>query len=654
MDTHEPEATPDDATPARRLENTSVIESINRKRGLLVAGAAFAIAVVVVGLVLVANNQDRDVEPAGPAQVVQTFIHELERLDGSAVEDLVSPEATAMYLGNFGYNEQNPGTIQALWDWGAIYHMTYAFDGCTESNASGGPPPSEQQTGSGVFFTCNYTLENDWTRAFGLAAQSGRFRMEVTDGEITRLTEDYPFEAQYDAWAGVVDWVQTNHPEDVATMFLDAPPGGLARSGKLTPESIALWRAYTPLMIQSLGPPDRSTTTSLPQGSGDALSFASADSPDGAQLYEGAMVGGDFIAVSRTRGVWKTADAVGWETLGSLPEIPPTATRMDVASDGSRLAVLEYGGCVGSDSAMYLSVRETDGGWSSHEMPLRLPGESSDVGCLHALQAHVTVGPEGFLVTASLAADIQIEQLIADALGLDRDVVEEGLTSLNQRGTTVEVDLDGQTSILDFEQLGYAEDIARFADQVSGFINTDGSDMVTLGEATVAWRSADAESWTALDPPRLLATSVATAAGPGGFIVTSNGMIWSTQNGQEWTEIGEVGTSVPSSLVEWGGQTLLLGDGVWLVDDELALVSEDLELGEPYTFAASGLGVVGKASFSNSLVYSADGVTWSSWVPTEFSSSNGLVNLVGVGDGFVVMIEEAFGVPPILWIGRVG
>jgi hypothetical protein len=71
--------------------------------------------------------------------------------------------------------------------------------------------------------------------------------MEISDGRIVWLVEDFPFDDFENAWGAVIDWVQGNHPEDFNTMFLD-PPG----SARLTSESVALWAEYTPQIVESL------------------------------------------------------------------------------------------------------------------------------------------------------------------------------------------------------------------------------------------------------------------------------------------------------------------------------------------------------------------------------------------------------------------
>ncbi len=218
------------------------------RRGYWLAVAALAVIVIGVA-VIVASQRGDGADPVTDGiptadQVADTFVSGLVALDPLPVDGLVSTDAAATYLGTFGYDETQPGSIRALWEWGATYGMAYTFEeGCRATDNTGGPPASDGR----AFFSCDYVLENDWTRAMGQQPMPGRFRMEVSDGRIVWLVEDFPFDDFEHAWGAVIAWVESNHPEDFDTMFLD-PPG----SASLTSESIALWTEYTPQILESL------------------------------------------------------------------------------------------------------------------------------------------------------------------------------------------------------------------------------------------------------------------------------------------------------------------------------------------------------------------------------------------------------------------
>jgi hypothetical protein len=236
------------------ITTTTKHEKAPRPKRSLIAAAVAGVVIVAVALpLLLTNGNDADVA-SSPETVAQSFIDGVISLDAQPLEGLLSEDATAMYLDTFGYNEEQPGSVSGLWEWGNIYGMTYTSEGCRASNNTGGPSPSDPPADGRVsFFTCDYQMENDWIKALDQPPMTGRFRMEIADGRIVWLVEDFPFAEFETAWGMVIEWVQTEHPDDFETMFLNGPPGaGLAESGKLTPESMALWRQYNQQIVSAL------------------------------------------------------------------------------------------------------------------------------------------------------------------------------------------------------------------------------------------------------------------------------------------------------------------------------------------------------------------------------------------------------------------
>lgn len=211
-----------------------------------------AAAVVVLGVaVTVGGFGGEDQQPADEVtrslDIAERFVQGLEILDAGAVEGLVTDEAAAMYLATFGYDETRPGSIEGMWEWIAISDMTYTFEGCRQTSMAGDPPPTGSPADRGMFFTCDYEVENDWTRALDESPMSGHFRLEVTDGQIVWLFESFPFTEIESTYAMVVEWIQTEYPDDFDKMLFES--GATAR---LTPESLRLWREYTPQITESL------------------------------------------------------------------------------------------------------------------------------------------------------------------------------------------------------------------------------------------------------------------------------------------------------------------------------------------------------------------------------------------------------------------
>jgi hypothetical protein len=94
---------------------------------------------------------------------------------------------------------------------------------------------------------CTYTWENAWSRALGDDRYTDNsFVFDISEGQIESLTHTFA-QGPVDGFENHISettllWLQTNHPDDVSTMY----DSGLARS---TAESLALWRSNTKLFV---------------------------------------------------------------------------------------------------------------------------------------------------------------------------------------------------------------------------------------------------------------------------------------------------------------------------------------------------------------------------------------------------------------------
>ncbi|HUG33094.1 MAG TPA: hypothetical protein VMM14_09420, partial [Acidimicrobiia bacterium] len=411
-------------------------------------------------------------------------------------------------------------------------------------------------------------------------------------------------------------------------------------------------------------------TTTIPVDA-TSLTFTQVDPPNDETLIEGFEVRGAFHAVSWNRNVWTTSDGIDWQLLGEVPPPPFAPAARDIDSDGTRLAVVEAVGqagptgaeCVGDEGALHLSVLESDGSWSTGSIPLQLD-EVSEVGCLYVIETRITVGPQGYMVTAVLAADLRLENILARELDMSFDAVSEGLRELRQDGWMLEVVIDGERHTLDLEDLGYADDISRFTGQADELSPVDSDDLISMGEGDLAWWSPDGETWHQADPTgplqaRGMSASLAPLATGDGFLVTSldgsRSSVWTNSDGS-WNQVGTIG-SRGVEPVRWGEGVLLVGDGVWYFDgNEIEILSDEIDLSE-HSVSSGSWGVVAAPLFSDGPVYfSTDGRRWVELGTESFNDSNepGL-QLVGLGDQFVVLLQHmGWGEtgPRPLWIGR--
>lgn len=213
---------------------------IGRQPWLKWVAAPATLVVVVVIAVLIQRAGDQAPATSAEQTIAEEFTASLERLDAKAVSGIVGSAGASSYLSNFGYDENNPGSIAGLWEWWAIHDMTFTFDrGCRKTPGQDGRD-----------LTCDFRLENDWTRALGQTEMLGRIEMRVVGGQIVSLRSYFrPFD-DFPAWDSVVQWLKYTHPEEFGTMVVNG--NGLADTAKLTPESMALWRGYEPQIVDYL------------------------------------------------------------------------------------------------------------------------------------------------------------------------------------------------------------------------------------------------------------------------------------------------------------------------------------------------------------------------------------------------------------------
>jgi hypothetical protein len=142
-----------------------------------------------------------------------------------------------------------------------------------------------------------------------------------------------------------------------------------------------------------------------------------------------------------------------------------------------------------------------------------------------------------------------------------------------------------------------------------------------------------------------------------GFLVTST-----ANTTQELVEgsIWRAASAVSGNVHRWGDRLVVEGpNGVSLLDDpEQVLIPKDAVAGYELYFGEMGvIGVRGEGyerfyevSLDEPWFFSAEGATWETWIPPEFETLDQSINLVGVGDNFVVLSDWASGT---LWIGTV-
>ena len=96
--------------------------------------------------------------------------------------------------------------------------------------------------------SCEYTVENDLTRAFGTGPVAGTLFLDIDGGTVSGVVDDLNVAAYEDIWKAFADWVRTNHPDDVDRMYAFAAGHAL-----VDPISIALWSRHAGEFVESGG-----------------------------------------------------------------------------------------------------------------------------------------------------------------------------------------------------------------------------------------------------------------------------------------------------------------------------------------------------------------------------------------------------------------
>ena len=119
--------------------------------------------------------------------------------------------------------------------------------------------------------TCLVSHENLWSRALALGPYDSEFFLKVAvpgyenwiyedrDEPVvtTRAFAQFPtFFFTNETWDPFINWVETNHPEDIPVMLVPGPPSDIAllpANPYLTAPSIALWGAHTEAFVAENG-----------------------------------------------------------------------------------------------------------------------------------------------------------------------------------------------------------------------------------------------------------------------------------------------------------------------------------------------------------------------------------------------------------------
>ncbi len=200
-----------------------------RRRPRLVAAIILAAAAVVVAIAVVAVSRRDDAKPADRpvGAIAEAFMEAWVRGDGDAVAASISPDGFV--------DAWTPETLPALHDWYRAVGWQYQDDGC--------------EVMSPERVLCNYSAQNDLTRAFGSGPLAGSFVLDIDGGgTVESAIGDFNIAAYKDIWDGFINWVREHHPDDFDRMYTTA-----ASYARVDPISIGLWERHTGEFVESGG-----------------------------------------------------------------------------------------------------------------------------------------------------------------------------------------------------------------------------------------------------------------------------------------------------------------------------------------------------------------------------------------------------------------
>jgi hypothetical protein len=226
LDTGSPKA-PDGVTMSDREGSTGTGTARERRqprlRALAIAAAAVVVVVAVIAVTLSPFDHDKPADKRADA-VAESFMKAWVGGDGGAIAALLSP--------NGFFDGWTPATLPELPEWYQAMGWQYQDKGC------------EVMSSGRVW--CDYTVENDLTRAFGKEPVTGSFVLIIDGGTVTSVRDDLNIGAYRDIWTAFSDWVKLHHAGDVDRMYTLA--GGYAR---VDPISVALWKRYASEFVES-------------------------------------------------------------------------------------------------------------------------------------------------------------------------------------------------------------------------------------------------------------------------------------------------------------------------------------------------------------------------------------------------------------------
>jgi hypothetical protein len=180
-----------------------------------------------------ARLTDFTAEPEPPDTTIQAFLNARARGDGEAILAMLAPDATIDDL--WAHAPTDYPAMSA-----AVDAIGWAWDtpSCNLIHA--------EQTAVRVI--CRFQPVSIWTESSATLPTSMHLAIELLDGRITTVQLSLTAEELDDALAPWYDWLRTEHPGDLETIFDDTTAGLVPRE---TPEALALLESRSQEWVES-------------------------------------------------------------------------------------------------------------------------------------------------------------------------------------------------------------------------------------------------------------------------------------------------------------------------------------------------------------------------------------------------------------------
>jgi hypothetical protein len=199
------------------------------------APAMAMIAILVVAVPVLINVTPLAANPTRAEQVANGFMAAINEHDGTAIRGMYALEDQELMW--------NPDLWPAVTELNQALGFEYTDVHCVER------PPISYAGREATPVECSWTLQQDLTKALGLAATEGTYTVYVDGGEIVRTVETWPESNPMDqSFAEFRSWVQANHPDDESVMYSSPPDTRQTPYANdyaaVESDSVALWAQY--------------------------------------------------------------------------------------------------------------------------------------------------------------------------------------------------------------------------------------------------------------------------------------------------------------------------------------------------------------------------------------------------------------------------